>query len=217
MEFDNQATKTDQHIKDHEVHRHCGEMMKDRMADAERKCLSESADTESGTRITQAQLSKALARNRLQLESTQNNKEGESTATTSKTASDPSDKPATNLNDICSEGQGLRRSPRKALGIVATPSKTGSDSSYNADSNLKDNCSKDQQLRRSPRKLPSKKATHSKKDRDLQLSKIYCQDKVAHIATDMQQIQSVPRLNIGLAWYKSKVSINNYHQKYKTI
>ena len=217
MEFDNQATKTDQHIKDHEVHRHCGEMMKDRMAEAERKCLSESADTESGTRITQAQLSKALARNRLQLESTQNNKEGESTATTSKTASDPSDKPATNLNDICSEGQGLRRSPRKALGIVATPSKTGSDSSYNADTNLKDNCSKGQELRRSPRKLPSKKATPSKKDTDLQLSQLYCQDQVAHIATDMQQIQSVPRLNIGLAWYKSKVSINNYHQKYKTI
>ena len=218
MEFDNQATKTDQHIKDHEVHRHCGEMMKDRMADAERKCLSESADTESGTRITQAQLSKALARNRLQLESTQNNKEGESTATTSKTASDPSDKPATNLNDICSEGQGLRRSPRKALGIVATPSKTGSDSSYNADTNLKDNCSEGQGLRRSPRKAlsivttPSKTGPESsynadtnlkdncsegqelrrsprkrpsKKDGDLQLSQLYCQDQVAHIATDM--------------------------------
>ena len=44
--------------------------MKDRMADAERKCLSESADDESGTRLTQAQLSKALSRHRLQLEST---------------------------------------------------------------------------------------------------------------------------------------------------
>ena len=200
MEFDNQATKTDQHIKDHEVHRHCGEMMKDRMADAERKCLSESADTESGTRITQAQLSKALARNRLQLESTQNNKEGESTATTSKTASDPSDKPATNLNDNCSEGQGLRRSPRKALSIVTTPSKTGPESSYNADTNLKDNCSEGQELRRSPRKRPSKK------DGDLQLSQLYCQDQVAHIATDMQQIQNVPKLKVGVAWYKSKVS-----------
>ena len=98
--------------------------MKDRMAVAERKCLSESADDDRGTRLTQAQLSKALARTRLQFESNQNNKEGKSTATTSKTASDPSDKPATNLNDICSEGQGLRRSPRKDVSIVATPSKT---------------------------------------------------------------------------------------------
>ena len=98
----------------------CGQMMKDRMAEAERECLGESAATKSGTRITQAQLSKALARNLLKLKSTQNNKEGESTATTSKTASDPSDKPATNLNDICSEGQGLRRSPRKDHGPKCT-------------------------------------------------------------------------------------------------
>ena len=174
--------------------------MKDRMAVAERKCLSESADDDRGTRLTQAQLSKALARTRLQFESNQNNKESKSTATTSKTASDPSDKPATNLNDNCSESQGLRRSPRKALSIVTTPSKTGPESSYNADTNLKDNCSEGQQLRRSPRKRPSKK------DGDLQLSQLYCQDQVAHIATDMQQIQSVPRLQIGLAWYKSKVS-----------
>ena len=213
--------------------------MKDRMAVAERKCLSESADDDRGTRLTQAQLSKALARTRLQFESNQNNKEGKSTATTSKTASDPSDKPATNLNDNCSESQGLRRSPRKALSIVTTPSKTGPESSYNADTNLKDNCSEGQGLRRSPRKAlsivttPSKTGPESsynadtnlkdncsegqqlrrsprkrpsKKDGDLQLSQLYCQDQVAHIATDMQQIQSVPRLQIGLAWYKSKVS-----------
>ena len=78
----------------------CGKMMKDRMAEAERECLSQSADNKRGTSMTQAQLSKAVAISLLKLKSTQNNKESESTATTSKTASDSSDKPATNLNDI---------------------------------------------------------------------------------------------------------------------
>ena len=33
-----------------------------------------------------------------------------------------------------------------------------------------------------------------------------CEDLIAHIATDMQQIQNVPKLQVGMAYYKSKVN-----------
>ena len=33
-----------------------------------------------------------------------------------------------------------------------------------------------------------------------------CDDLIAHIATDMQQIQNVPKLQVGMAYYKSKVN-----------
>ena len=33
-----------------------------------------------------------------------------------------------------------------------------------------------------------------------------CDDIIAHIATDMQQIQNVPKLQVGMAYYKSKVN-----------
>ena len=186
----------------------CAKMMKDRMAQAERECLSEIAAQKKGARMTQAQLSHALTDSLLKKKSTKNNKESQSTATPSKPASDSSDKAATNLNDICSEGQGLRRSPRKDVSIVATPSKTASDSNDKADTNLNDTCSKGQELRRSPRKVPSKKATSSKTYTDLKANsgKTYCLDEVAHIATDMMQIQNVPKVKVGVAWYKSKVS-----------
>ena len=49
--------------------------MKNKMAQAERDCLSESAAKKKGNRITQAQLAKALAESLLKIESTQNNKE----------------------------------------------------------------------------------------------------------------------------------------------
>lgn len=34
-----------------------------------------------------------------------------------------------------------------------------------------------------------------------------CDDLIAHIATDMQQIQNVPKLQVGCAYYKSKVNL----------
>ena len=37
---------------------------------------------------------------------------------------------------------------------------------------------------------------------------IECDDSIAHIATDMQQIQNVPKLQVGCAYYKSKVNNN---------
>ena len=33
-----------------------------------------------------------------------------------------------------------------------------------------------------------------------------CDDLIAHITTDMQQIQNVPKLQVGMAYYKSKVN-----------
>ena len=78
----------------------CAKMMKDRMAEAERECLSEIAAPKKGARMTQAQLSHVLIDSLLKKKSTKNNKESKSTATPSKPASDSSDKAATNLDDI---------------------------------------------------------------------------------------------------------------------
>ena len=36
--------------------------------------------------------------------------------------------------------------------------------------------------------------------------KIICDDTVAHIATDMMQIQNIPKLQVDVALYKSKLS-----------
>ena len=33
-----------------------------------------------------------------------------------------------------------------------------------------------------------------------------CEDLIAHIATDMQQIQNVPKLQVSISYYKSKVN-----------
>ena len=40
-----------------------------------------------------------------------------------------------------------------------------------------------------------------------------CEDKIARIATDMMQVQCVPRLQEGIAYYKSKVNEISTHNK----
>ena len=40
-----------------------------------------------------------------------------------------------------------------------------------------------------------------------------CEDKVARIATDMMQVQCVPRLQESIAYYKSKVNEISTHNK----
>ena len=67
------------------------------------------------------------------------------------------------------------------------------ESNDNAQSNLLDN---------SPKTSKKSKATNSNDE----APKKFCPDQVAHIATDMMQIQSIPKLQVGTAYYRSKVN-----------
>ena len=52
----------------------------------------------------------------------------------------------------------------------------------------------------------TEKASHSKQSTTLTEDPVICDDSVAHIATDMMQIQNLPKLPINFAYYKSKVT-----------
>ena len=67
------------------------------------------------------------------------------------------------------------------------------ESNDNAQSNLRDNA---------PKTNKKSKATNSNDE----APKNFCPDQVAHIATDMMQIQSIPKLQVGTAYYRSKVN-----------
>ena len=50
------------------------------------------------------------------------------------------------------------------------------------------------------------KAKHSKQAKTLTKEPEICNDSIAHIATDMMQIQNLPKLPVNIAYYKSKVN-----------
>ena len=52
----------------------------------------------------------------------------------------------------------------------------------------------------------TEKASHSKQATTLTKEPGICNDLVAHTATDMMQIQNLPKLPINFAYYKSKVN-----------
>merc|ERR1712243_157434 len=52
----------------------------------------------------------------------------------------------------------------------------------------------------------TEKTSHSKQSTTLTEDPEICNDSVVHIATDMMQIQNLPKLPINFAYYKSKVT-----------
>ena len=91
---------------------------------------------------------------------------------------------------------------KKQLGKKTQLGANGANDSENAPETSQQSISKDSNEKNAPE--TSQQSTP--KDSNEKAPQKKCDDIIAHIATDMQQIQNVPKLQVGMAYYKSKVN-----------
>ena len=91
---------------------------------------------------------------------------------------------------------------KKQLGKKTQLGANGANDSENAPETSQQSTSKDSNEKNAPE--TSQQSTP--KDSNEKAPQKKCDDIIAHIATDMQQIQNVPKLQVGMAYYKSKVN-----------
>ena len=95
-----------------------------------------------------------------------------------------------------------KRKRKKQVGKKTQFGANGANDSENAPQSSQQSTSKDSNEKNAPElSQPS-----TSKDSNEKAPPKKCDDLIAHIATDMQQIQNVPKLQVGMAYYKSKVN-----------
>ena len=115
---------------------------------------------------------------------------------------------------------GQKKSKKKKQLVKKTQlGANGANDSENAPETSQQSISKDSNEKNAPKtsqestskdsnekNAPEKSHQSTPKDSNEKAPQKKCDDIIAHIATDMQQIQNVPKLQVGMAYYKSKVN-----------
>ena len=95
-----------------------------------------------------------------------------------------------------------KRKRKKQGGKKTQLGANGANDSENAPQSSQQSTSKDS----NEKNAPELSQQSTPKDSNEKAPQKKCDDLIAHIATDMQQIQNVPKLQVGMAYYKSKVN-----------
>ena len=185
----NRITKTDIERKEHAIHLQQGEYMQNRMCNHQATCSGRTLAQKKRKRRKQGGKKTQLGANGA------NDSENAPQQSTSKYSNEK------NAPEL-SQQSTPKDSNEKNAPEICQPSNSKDSNEKNALELRQQITSKDSNEKNAPEICqPSKSNDSNEKPPPTK-----CEDLIAHIATDMQQIQNVPKLQVGMAYYKSKVN-----------
>ena len=184
--YKNLPTKTDTDEINQKDHETVAEYMMSRMSNAEKTCASrECLEIKVGPRKPN-QSPEAYEKSLLKaISETSTDKKDKTASTSSKKQSNSNERPDSNLRKSGGIGGRAKNRPSKT---------TVRDTNEQAENNLNENTTE------------NNKEKASEASNDQSKPEICKDDNVAHIATYMMQIQNLPKCQVGMSYYKCKVS-----------